>query len=99
MESIFKKQDLFLTQMRKDYTAGNIPHSDIFKPYFEWKNGGTLITSAITKDEAIAIMWHTRELLEQFFMTCILTPTRIFRHITVMTHGKNIPGMGKINTT
>lgn len=30
MESIFKKQDLFLTQMRKDYTAGNIPHSDIF---------------------------------------------------------------------
>ena len=65
MESIFKKQDLFLTQMRKDYTAGNIPHSDIFKPYFEWKNGGTLITSAITKDEAIAIMWHTRELLEQ----------------------------------
>ena len=67
MESIFKKQDLFLTQMRKDYTAGNIPHSDIFKPYFEWKNGGTLITSAITKDEAIAIMWHTRELLEHFY--------------------------------
>ena len=48
MESIFKKQDLFLTQMRKDYTTGNIPRSDMFKPYFEWKKGGTLITSAIT---------------------------------------------------
>lgn len=35
MESIFKRQDLFLDQMYKDYTAGNIPHSDIFKPYFE----------------------------------------------------------------
>ena len=77
MESIFKKQDLFLTQMRKDYTAGNIPHSDIFKPYFEWKNGGTLITSAITKDEAIAIMWHTRELLEHFYDMHVPIPSTI----------------------
>lgn len=67
MESIFKKQDLFLAQMRKDYIAGNIPHTDILKPYLEWKNGGALITSAITKDEAITIMWHTRKLLEHFY--------------------------------
>ena len=67
MESIFKRQDLFLDQMYKDYTAGNIPHSDIFKPYFEWKKGGTLLTAAIPKSQAIAIMWQARQLLEHFY--------------------------------
>lgn len=97
MESIFKKQDLFLAQMRKDYIAGNIPHTDILKPYLEWKNGGALITSAITKDEALPLC-GTHENCWNTFMICILMLTRIFRHITVMTHGKSTPGMEKINT-
>lgn len=97
MESIFKKQDLFLTQMRKDYTTGNIPRSDMFKPYFEWKKGGTLIILPSLKMKLLPLC-GIRENYWNIFMTCILTPTRIFRHITVMTHGKNIPGMGKINT-
>lgn len=97
MESIFKKQDLFLAQMRKDYIAGNIPHTDILKPYLEGRMEEHSLLLPSLKMKLLPLC-GTHENCWNTFMICILMLTRIFRHITVMTHGKSTPGMEKINT-
>lgn len=82
--------------MCKDYTAGNIPHSDIFKPYFEWKKEEHSLLLPSQNRKPLPLCGR-HDSYWNIFMIYILTPIKIFLHMSVTILGKNTPDMGKTN--